>query len=377
MTRTAIRERLTPEFRKAFEDYVVHHGAIHDDDCPGDDTCECSGKRMNDAANEVCRLLDALAEPPAQPEPTEDESHGLRTHEWAARNCHMLARREIRRLNRLQDERRNEGPPTSIEAWQHVLRICELSGVQGDGVLRDADPPVLTPGTERLRQWLDENVTHMARVRAADAVRVVSERDSLQAQWVAGHSAGRYEALCEVQGRLGESGERPPSPDSMVLAAKAGVQMAIDRLKQAMASTARNGIMPLNAQECVTILEHFEIPTTLPVAENAPANLRAPGGAAEDWRQIVLALWGDPEDCADCLDLSERPCAVHANIELGRKLAESPRPPAPPREPRRPFQDELFDLIKLMPDSQTQEIVDYIAALREIRSKPAPPPKET
>lgn len=34
-----------------------------------------------------------------------------------------------------------------------------------------------------------------------------------------------------------------------------------------------------------------------------------------------------------------------------------------------PLQVELLDLITLMPDSQTQEIVDYIAQLREIRSR--------
>ena len=31
--------------------------------------------------------------------------------------------------------------------------------------------------------------------------------------------------------------------------------------------------------------------------------------------------------------------------------------------------DELLDLITLMPDSQTQEIIDYIMSLREIRGK--------
>jgi len=33
----------------------------------------------------------------------------------------------------------------------------------------------------------------------------------------------------------------------------------------------------------------------------------------------------------------------------------------------RPLMPELLDLITLMPDSQTQEIVDYIMSLREIR----------
>ncbi len=34
-----------------------------------------------------------------------------------------------------------------------------------------------------------------------------------------------------------------------------------------------------------------------------------------------------------------------------------------------PLQRELLDLITLMPDSQTQEILDYILSLREIRAR--------
>lgn len=36
---------------------------------------------------------------------------------------------------------------------------------------------------------------------------------------------------------------------------------------------------------------------------------------------------------------------------------------------KNPLQDQLFDLITLMPDSQTQELVDYIIELRDIRRK--------
>jgi hypothetical protein len=44
------------------ERYVVDNGADHDDDCPCDDTCECSRKPINDAANSACRLIRAMAE---------------------------------------------------------------------------------------------------------------------------------------------------------------------------------------------------------------------------------------------------------------------------------------------------------------------------
>lgn len=48
--------------------YVEWHGGIHDDDCPQDDTCDCSGKPINDGVNAACRYLAALC--PAPPEET-------------------------------------------------------------------------------------------------------------------------------------------------------------------------------------------------------------------------------------------------------------------------------------------------------------------
>jgi hypothetical protein len=46
---------------KGLEAYVVGHGGLHDDDCPGDDTCECSWAPANDAANAACRYFAALS----------------------------------------------------------------------------------------------------------------------------------------------------------------------------------------------------------------------------------------------------------------------------------------------------------------------------
>jgi hypothetical protein len=42
---------------KALETYVEWHGALHDDDCPGDDTCSCSTQWVNNGVNEACRLI--------------------------------------------------------------------------------------------------------------------------------------------------------------------------------------------------------------------------------------------------------------------------------------------------------------------------------
>lgn len=56
------------EVAKALEAYVVWHGGIHDDECPGDDTCDCSGKWMNDGANAACKILrgEAGRTPPSE-----------------------------------------------------------------------------------------------------------------------------------------------------------------------------------------------------------------------------------------------------------------------------------------------------------------------
>lgn len=35
-------------------EYVQANGPMHDKDCPGDDTCSCSRKRINDAVNAMC-----------------------------------------------------------------------------------------------------------------------------------------------------------------------------------------------------------------------------------------------------------------------------------------------------------------------------------
>lgn len=44
------------ELVKQLQLYVTDHGADHDEDCPEDDTCECSYKARNDAVNALCRL---------------------------------------------------------------------------------------------------------------------------------------------------------------------------------------------------------------------------------------------------------------------------------------------------------------------------------
>ena len=59
----------TREQLSGLRDYAIWQGGAHDDGCPEDDTCECSGKRLNDAVNSIIREGYArLPAPPAGPQ---------------------------------------------------------------------------------------------------------------------------------------------------------------------------------------------------------------------------------------------------------------------------------------------------------------------
>lgn len=55
--------------------YVVDHAADHDDDCPGDDTCDCRFKARNDAVGRCVRWL--IERPRAAPAPPASDPPGL------------------------------------------------------------------------------------------------------------------------------------------------------------------------------------------------------------------------------------------------------------------------------------------------------------
>jgi hypothetical protein len=42
--------------------YVEWFGGLHDGECPEDDTCDCSGKPINDGVNAACKFLLSLAD---------------------------------------------------------------------------------------------------------------------------------------------------------------------------------------------------------------------------------------------------------------------------------------------------------------------------
>lgn len=42
-----------------FQNYINWHGPCHENDCPGDDTCTCKGKPINEAMENAVKL-DAL-----------------------------------------------------------------------------------------------------------------------------------------------------------------------------------------------------------------------------------------------------------------------------------------------------------------------------
>lgn len=37
-------------------EYVELNGAVHDDGCPGDETCQCSKQQINEAVNDLCQM---------------------------------------------------------------------------------------------------------------------------------------------------------------------------------------------------------------------------------------------------------------------------------------------------------------------------------
>lgn len=41
----------------ALEKYIEWFGGVHEDDCPADDTCDCSGKWINDGVNAAFQEL--------------------------------------------------------------------------------------------------------------------------------------------------------------------------------------------------------------------------------------------------------------------------------------------------------------------------------
>jgi hypothetical protein len=62
-----------------------------------------------------------------------------KTKDWAADNCYTLARRELKRLSGL--ERDDNRALVALEAWRHIIRICERGGCAPAGVLREEAPP--------------------------------------------------------------------------------------------------------------------------------------------------------------------------------------------------------------------------------------------
>ena len=55
---------------------------------------------------------------------------------WVLDNIYTIARRELRRLERLAYTDAERDP------WRHILRLCEKVGCHGRGVLRDTGWPV-------------------------------------------------------------------------------------------------------------------------------------------------------------------------------------------------------------------------------------------
>jgi hypothetical protein len=50
--------------------YAEDMGALHDDDCPKDDTCDCSCRATNDAVNALCRIAADIVDAPSSQSPS-------------------------------------------------------------------------------------------------------------------------------------------------------------------------------------------------------------------------------------------------------------------------------------------------------------------
>jgi hypothetical protein len=57
MTESPSLETRLREMSERLAQYLEYCGAIHDVDCPEDDTCDCAWKPVNDAANEAYRFI--------------------------------------------------------------------------------------------------------------------------------------------------------------------------------------------------------------------------------------------------------------------------------------------------------------------------------
>ena len=62
----------TMRMAQAIQEYAEWCGGVHDDGCPGDDTCGCSGKWINDGITAAVDYLRALAASPAGAPPQEE-----------------------------------------------------------------------------------------------------------------------------------------------------------------------------------------------------------------------------------------------------------------------------------------------------------------
>jgi hypothetical protein len=77
---------------------------------------------------------------------------------------------------------------------------------------------------------------------------------------------------------------------------------------------------------------------------------------------VITALW-----MADRRDRRARITAINDKMKRGEWEGLGGAQHIPPTPKKNPLMNELFDLITLMPDSQTDEIILYIRQLREAR----------
>lgn len=187
--------------------YVVDHAADHDDDCPGDDTCDCRFKARNDAVGRCVRWLierpRAAPAPPAsdQPGPTViNEDDGDVTIDFDYANDRVVS-------IRLGEE--SSGLSAFVDGESHALcpldrvppKVLALLRTEAKAVtLRQSDPPGLVQLVKELADSLEVMLRHRhGQAHNGDVV-----------------MAGKYETcrLCEPARVLIEEARAYPLPAS-------------------------------------------------------------------------------------------------------------------------------------------------------------------
>lgn len=85
---------------KAVEAYVEYYGAVHDEDCPADDTCDCSSRWINAGVSAAMHYLEKHAALKSKPE----REHPYMTDRFSQGTCEAIRGEGPHPLERICDQ---------------------------------------------------------------------------------------------------------------------------------------------------------------------------------------------------------------------------------------------------------------------------------